>query len=79
MLIQCGHELKVFGFKMGEWSNRWYSNSTYCEQVQNLFWTGFFSSSAAVAPEPLDNDGDVMVIDDECVAEVINMFSDQQV
>jgi hypothetical protein len=77
MLIQCGHKLKVFGFKMGEWSNRWYSNSTYCEQVQNLFRTGFFSSSTAVAPEPLDDDNDVMVVDDECVAEVIQMFSDR--
>jgi hypothetical protein len=79
MLIQCGHELQVFGFKMGEWSNRWYSNSTYCEQVQNLFRTGFFSSSTAVATEPEGDDDDVMVADDECVADVINMFSDRQV
>jgi hypothetical protein len=79
MLIQCGHELKVFGFKMGEWSNRWYSNSTYCEQAQNLFRTGFFSSLTAVAPEPVDEDDDGMVVDDECVAEVINVFSDRQV
>jgi hypothetical protein len=64
---------------MGEWSNRWYSNSTYCVQVQNLFRTAFFSSSTAVAPEPMDDDDDVMTVDDECVAEVINMFSDRQV
>jgi hypothetical protein len=65
---------------MGEWSNRWYSNSTYCEQVQNLFRTGFFSSTATVAPEPWDDDDDdVMIVDDECVAKVINMFSDREV
>jgi hypothetical protein len=80
MLIQCGHELKVFGFKMGDWSNGWYSNSTYCEQVQNLFRTGFFPPSTAIVPGPLDDDDDdVMIVDDECVAEVINMFSDREV
>jgi hypothetical protein len=68
-----------FFFKMGEWSNRWYSNSTYCEKVQNLFRTGFFFSSTAVEPESLDDDDVVMVVDDECVDEVINMFSDRQV
>jgi hypothetical protein len=33
LLVQCGHELKVFGFKLPEWSNRWFSNATYCEKV----------------------------------------------
>jgi hypothetical protein len=80
MLIQCGHELKVFGFKMGDWSNRWYCNSTYCEQVQNLFRTGLFPPSTDIVPGPLDDDDDdVMIVDDECVAEVINMFSDREV
>jgi hypothetical protein len=65
---------------MIEWGNRWFSNSTYCEQVQNLFRTGLFASKTVIAPEPstMDEDDNVFETNDECVAEVIQMFSDRQ-
>jgi hypothetical protein len=76
LLVQCGHELKVNGFKLHEWSNRWFSNATYCEKVQNLFQTGFFSQTEApVDPEDEeDNDNDfIFQTNDECTAEVVEM------
>ena len=74
-LFQCGHELKVFGFKLGKWGNRWYSNSTYCEKVQNLFETGFFSQNNTCINPVDENDDFVLETNDECVAEVVEMVS----
>jgi hypothetical protein len=78
LLVQCGHELKVFGFQMPQWSNRWLSNATYCEKVQNLFQTGFFSQVGAGAiTQPIDEEDEsddfIFETSDECTAEVIEM------
>jgi hypothetical protein len=67
--------LKVFGFKLGEWGNRWYSNSTYCDKVQNLFETGFFSQNNVGTDKADENEDFVMATNDECVAKVVEMVT----
>jgi hypothetical protein len=74
--VQCGHELKLFGYKLGDWSNRWFSNSTYCKKVQNIFRTGFFDL-CHIQSDPVDEDDADVEFDfetnDECTAEVVEM------
>ncbi len=73
MLVQCGHKLRVFGFKLAQWSNRWFSNATYCKEVQNLFQTGFFIQTGA-SKYPSDKEDDFnFETNDECTAEVVEM------
>lgn len=76
-MVQCGHELKVFGFKLVEWGNRWYSNSTYCDKVQNLFRTGFFVQNDGTVADPIDDDFE-FTTNDECTAEVVEMVTGRQ-
>jgi hypothetical protein len=62
MLIQCGHELSVFGFAFNDWDTRWMNDRTFCREVLNLYCVGFFNPTIDledVVEETIDQEDEV--------------------
>jgi hypothetical protein len=84
-LIQCGHELHVFGFKLPLWNHRWYSTPTYRRDVHNLFESGFFrpltTSSREEEDDPYEEEQDFGTFEtsDETTAEMVGLVTRRRV
>jgi hypothetical protein len=63
-LIQCGHELNVFGFGLKLWDSRWMNERTYCSGVTNLYAQGFFD-------QPQLGDSDFLEVEDDKENEIV--------
>jgi hypothetical protein len=84
-LIQYGHELHVFGFKLPLWNHRWYNTPTYCRDVHNLFERGFFRPSSTSSREEKDDpyeeeqDFGTFETSDETTAEMVGLVTRRRV
>jgi hypothetical protein len=78
-LIQCGHELHVFGFKLPLWNHRWYSTHHLLSRHPQSFRKGFFGPSSTSSREEEDDpykeeqDFGTFKTSDEITAEMVGL------